>query len=121
MRAARALAGYKSTARLEAALAQQGDRNGLKVTTLNHMEQGVREQLPQRDLQAIATACGLPPTWFHVDSIGEAVRVRLPEVARLPPLTGELDRRAGVDQRSLPSRRREATQAAGDEKTGTGG
>jgi hypothetical protein len=68
MRAARVLAGFRSTEKLAAAI----DEPGLGGRTLRNMEQGKRVGA-RRDLRTVAEACGLPLAWFEVEDLGAAV------------------------------------------------
>lgn len=71
LKAARYLAGYKSTA----ALAKDVDERGLRTSTLNSMEQARRTSIPYRDLRTIAAVCKLPAEWFWVPDVGRAVQL----------------------------------------------
>lgn len=62
VRAARELAGLRSTR----ALADKINERGLSYSTLRAIEEGKRITEPS-ELTAIARACGLPEAWFRMD------------------------------------------------------
>lgn len=119
VRAAVALAGIPS----EKALATKLDQRRLSYSNMRAMGRG-ESPIYHSDLFAIATACQLPVAWFYVDiveAIRNAAATKQPEGARLPPLTGELDRRAGDDGPTAQDQPREGNPQEPGDQTGTEG
>lgn len=74
VKAARAIAGFDSHRDLEAAVRRLGNRYKLSWSTIGKIES--RDQIAnQEQLDLIARACRLPPEWFTVPDLAEAVRL----------------------------------------------
>lgn len=116
VKAARMLAGYSSVKKLAAAINEKGLSGG----TIRKYEEARRTPIRTSELYAIAEACGLPLEWFYVD-LAEAARSMRPEVARLPPLTGELGRRVQDVPQDPRDRQQEENQQEAGSRRGTGG
>lgn len=97
IKAARHLAGIRSAADLAARIGQKG----IKTTRLNKIEQG-RDIPTQRDLDAIAQACGLQREWFTAD-LSRIAEIAPDHTRTLAELLAEADRRQNERHAAKPS------------------